>query len=202
MKDASPDARVFSQGGSDVHIGRYTYGADEMTVVPFEQGASLFIGDFCSIGKDLTVLLGGEHPLNRMTTYPFGHMHVDRIGGEGIVQTSGTKGDVRIGSDVWIGWGVTILSGVTIGDGAVIAASSHVFRDVAPYEIVGGNPAKHIKFRMSEELRQLMLELRWWEFGDEHIKVISTLLATAEPSVPVLKRLLITLRGYQFEDAG
>jgi chloramphenicol O-acetyltransferase type B len=71
---------------------------------------------------------------------------------------------------VWIGSGATIMSGVTIGDGAIIAANSHVVKDVAPYSIVGGNPAKHIKFRFYEEQIILLLRMQWWNWDDEKIR--------------------------------
>ncbi|MEI6155241.1 MAG: CatB-related O-acetyltransferase [Deltaproteobacteria bacterium] len=74
------------------------------------------------------------------------------------------KGDVIIGNDVWIGQGVTILSGVSIGDGAVIAAKSIVTKSVKPYEIVGGNPSKHIRFRFSEDYIEKMLKIQWWNW--------------------------------------
>jgi acetyltransferase-like isoleucine patch superfamily enzyme len=105
-------------------------------VFTYDQGASLRIGRFCSVAMDVNILLGGEHRTDRFATYPFGHAKfLSQLGGEGIKQPSGTKGDVVIGNDVWIGFGATILSGITIGDGAVIAARSHVYRDVEPFEI-------------------------------------------------------------------
>jgi acetyltransferase-like isoleucine patch superfamily enzyme len=112
------------------------------------------------------IFIGAEHRVDWITTYPFssldpkfahipGHPH--------------TKGDVVIGNDVWIGWGATILSGVTIGDGAVIGASSLVTKDVAPYTIVGGNPAKLVRARFSDAHIRALLDLKWWDWDMERI---------------------------------
>ena len=161
----------------------------------YDQGASLRIGRFCSLALDVNILLGGEHRTDRFTTYPFGHEKFRaQLGGEGIQSPSGTKGDVTIGNDVWIGFGATILSGVTIGDGAVIAARSHVHRDVEPYQIVGGNPARHIKYRFDPEIRSLMMELRWWELSDEGIKQISEILFSSPPTKELLDLMLRAFR--------
>ena len=90
-----------------------------------------------------------------------------------------TNGDVDIGNDVWIGEHVTIMSGVTIGDGAVIATNSHVVKNVAPYSIVGGNPAKLIKYRFTEEQIQKLLEIKWWNWNDEKINSYLPLLCSS-----------------------
>lgn len=79
------------------------------------------------------------------------------------------KGNIKIGNDVWVGHNATIMSGVTIGDGAIIATNSTVVRDVAPYSIVGGNPAKLIKFRFPEATIEKLLELKWWDWDIEKI---------------------------------
>lgn len=104
-----------------------------------------------------------------MTTFPFGHAHKNvftRFDGQGHPRTNG---DVNIGNDVWIGENVTIMSGVTIGDGAVIANNSHVVKDVEPYSMVGGNPAKMIKKRFSDEQIKKLLEIKWWYWDDDLI---------------------------------
>ncbi len=80
------------------------------------------------------------------------------------------KGDVLIGHDVWIGHGATLLSGITIGHGAIIGAKAVVAKDVAPYAIVVGNPAKVINFRFSEEIIAAMLEINWWDWSEENIE--------------------------------
>lgn len=82
-----------------------------------------------------------------------------------------TAPNVKIGNDVWIGYGVTIVNNVTVGDGAVIAAGSVVTKDVPPYAIVGGVPAKTIRYRFDEEVCKILLELEWWNFPEDILKV-------------------------------
>lgn len=100
-----------------------------------------------------------------------------------------TNGDVVIGNDVWIGSGVTIMSGITIGDGAVLAANACVVKDVAPYHIVGGNPAKSIKQRFEDDVVEILLRLRWWELPLENIKNISKILSS-KPDKAMLFELI------------
>ncbi|MFS2174341.1 antibiotic acetyltransferase [Rhizobium pisi] len=196
MDDAVAEDRIIESGASRVYIGKYSYGVSGARVFTYDQGASLRIGRFCSVAMDVNILLGGEHRTDRFATYPFGHAKfLSQLGGEGIKQPSGTKGDVVIGNDVWIGFGATILSGVTIGDGAVIAARSHVYRDVEPFEIVGGNPARHIRHRFDPEIRNLMMQLRWWELPDESIKQISEILSCSEPTKELLDLMLQAFRA-------
>ncbi len=128
-----------------------------------------------------------------MTTYPFGHVYQDEFGHTGAIGHPATRGDVSIGNDVWIGAGVTIMSGVTIGDGAVLAANSTVIGNVGPYEIFGGNPSRFIKSRFNDNIRELLLLLKWWDLDVHVIKSISPLLCS-EPSSAKLKELLARYR--------
>jgi serine acetyltransferase len=80
------------------------------------------------------------------------------------------KGDIIIGNDVWIGAKATIMSGITIGDGAIVAAGSVVVKDVEPYSMVGGNPAKHLKFRFTEKQIDDLLKISWWNWTEDRIK--------------------------------
>ncbi len=144
--------RVRHVGASKVSIGRFTYGDEGLLIRQWGEGARLQIGRFCSIANDVTILLGGNHRVDWITTYPFGHIHRRKLGGRGILGHPTTNGDIVIGDDVWIGSRATIMSGVTIGSGAVIATQSVVTKDIGPYVIVGGNPAKEIARDSNREL--------------------------------------------------
>ena len=178
---------------SKIVAGRYSYGYNNINVHTWDEGTSVNIGSFCSIGGNIEIMIGGNHRADWITTYPFGHIHQGVLGGEGILGHPQTNGSVNIGNDVWIGNFAMIMSGVTIGDGAVIAANAHVVKDVSPYEIVGGNPAKHIKWRFDEEIRNLLLQLKWWELPLETIREINRTLC-APPTVDVLKALIAKYR--------
>lgn len=160
-------------GNSNIEIGRYTYGYENMAIRQWGEGASLQIGSFCSIANGLTVFLGGNHRVDWITTFPFGHIFQEELGGAEIVGHPQSNGDIVIGNDVWIGSNVTIMSGLKIGDGAVIAANSTVVKDVAAYEIWGGNPAKKLKTRFSEEVINSLQQLKWWEWEVEVIKKLA-----------------------------
>jgi len=151
---------------NSVTWGKYSY-ADEDIDVSFLENANLTIGKFCSIAKGCKIILGGNHRTDWISTFPFSALFPDS---PDIPDYQVSKGDVTIGNDVWIGAGVTILSGVTIGDGAIIGAGSVVVKDVAPYTMVAGNPASFKKYRFSHEDIEALLELQWWNFGEEKIR--------------------------------
>ncbi|SFD25017.1 CatB-related O-acetyltransferase [Flavobacterium phragmitis] len=149
-------------------VGKYTYGLENISLF-WGAWDDVTIGSFCSIAIGLKLFLGGNHRADWITTYPFGHIHqdvFDKFLGNG---HPATNGGITIGNDVWISSNVTIMSGVTIGDGAIIAANSHVVKNVEPYSIVGGNPAKFIKYRFSKEQIDELLKIKWWEWDDEKI---------------------------------
>lgn len=174
-------------------VGPYTYGHESIQIFDWGEGSKLSIGNYCSIASGLRVFLGGNHNILRVTTYPFGHIFEDIFGSKKTAGHPLSNGDVRIGNDVWIGASSTIMSGVNVGDGAVIAANSHVVRDVRPYEIVGGNPIQHIRFRFSQEIIERLLELKWWDQPTNKIKKIVPLL-TSEISLEIIKKLELELR--------
>lgn len=160
------DQISFRERYPEIPVGRHTYESN-LRVKFIESGAQLRIGAFCSIGGDVQIYLGGEHRVDWVSTYPFCRYWK---GFSDITGHPRTKGDVTIGNDVWIGAEALILSGVTIGDGAVIGARSVVAKDVPPYAIAVGNPARIIKYRFSEVQIQRLLELKWWEKNDDEIK--------------------------------
>jgi virginiamycin A acetyltransferase len=148
-------------------IGKYTYGAP--IVKDWHQGSPLKIGDFSSIAENVTILLGGNHPIDWVSSFPFGVVF-EEFKERYYNYPQLSKGSVIIGNDVWIGLDSVILSGVTIGDGAIIAAGSIVTKNVEPYAIVGGNPAKTIKKRFSDEAVSKLLEIQWWHWEIDKIK--------------------------------
>ena len=158
--------------------GKYTYG--NPTVREWGEGAKLTIGNFCSIAENVRIYLGGNHRTDWVTTFPFGNIDkniFNKFDGTG---HPSTKGDVIIGNDVWIGINATIMSGVTIGDGAVIAANSHVVKNVEAYSIVGGNPAKFIKYRFTPEQIEKLLQIKWWYWEDSKINEFTPLLCNTD----------------------
>jgi acetyltransferase-like isoleucine patch superfamily enzyme len=140
-------------------IGDFTYGKP---AIADWHVSKLSIGKFTSISPRVQILLGGHHDVNAISTYPF---NVLVLG-----ESPQTQGDVHIGNDVWIGQRVTILSGVSIGDGAVIAAGAVVADNVEPYALVGGVPARLIRYRFNEETRRKLLKLQWWNWSLERIE--------------------------------
>ena len=154
----------------NIIVGKYTYGLENINLY-WEDVNRLYIGAFCSIGKNMKVYLGNgvSHHIDYITTFPFGQIHKGIFGNIKPERHIISKGDVHIGNDVWIGDNVTIMSGVRVGDGAVIAANSHVVKDIEPYSISGGNPSTFIKFRFSNVVIDKLLKLQWWNWNDEVI---------------------------------
>ena len=130
-------------------------------------GGGLRVGNFCAIADSATIITGREHKPEWVSMYPFNIFYKEY---KNMPEALKTKGDVIIGNDVWIGHNATILSGVTIGDGAVVGACSVVAKDIPPYAIVVGNPAKIIRFRFNQEIIDKLLELQWWNKPDSWIK--------------------------------
>lgn len=160
-------------------VGKYTYGQENISIHWQNDQASLELGSFCSIAANITVYLGGSHRTDWVTTYPFGHIHQGVFTNFDGVGHPKTNGSVIIGNDVWIGANATIMSGVKIGNGVVIANNSHVVKDVEDYSIVGGNPARLIKKRFSDNIIEKLLRLQWWDLDDNTINTITPLLCSS-----------------------
>lgn len=158
--------RLAEKHGFD--IGDYSYGAPKVRFAGM--GAGLRIGKYCSIADRVDIFLGGNHRTDFVTTYPFTALPGLWPEGEGLTDFATTRGDVVIGNDVWIGSGASILSGVTVGDGAVIAARAVVTRDVPPYAVIGGNPAKIIRSRFTAEVVEQLQECAWWDLPEPSVR--------------------------------
>jgi len=131
----------------------------------------LIIGKFCSIACGAKFLFNSaNHDLTSLSTYPFPLFFEEwDLRHEDVTDAWDNKGDIVVGNDVWIGYEAVILAGVSIGDGAVIGARSVVTRDVPPYTIVGGVPARPIRKRFDEDVIAALLELKWWDWPAERI---------------------------------
>ena len=132
----------------------------------------LIVGKFCSIACGAKFMFtSGNHTMKSLSTYTFpiffDEWELDPVN---IRDAWDNKGDIVIGNDVWIGYEAVIMQGVTIGDGAIIGTRTLVTKDVPPYTIVGGAPAKPIKNRFSEEIIAKLLEMKWWDWPEERIK--------------------------------
>ena len=131
----------------------------------------LIIGKFCSIACGAKFLFNSaNHTLSSLSTYPF-PLFFEEWGLEkrNVAESWDNKGDIVLGNDVWIGYEAVIMAGVTIGDGAIIGARAVVTKDVPPYTVAGGIPAKPIKKRYPEETIAALSELKWWDWPEERI---------------------------------
>ena len=162
--------------GVKVKVGAYSYGFESMQIFSWGENINIKIGRYCSISYGIKLFCGGNHRSDFLAQYPFGIIfpnHFKKIN----LELVKTNGNITIGNDVWIGRDVTIMSGITIGDGAVIAANSHVVKDIPAYSIYGGNPARLIKYRFSPKTINKLLAIKWWDLN-LNSKMIKELLSS------------------------
>jgi len=140
----------------------------------------LIIGNFCSIGSGAVFMMAGNqgHRHDWISTFPF--FYIDNDSFSCAKDGFERAGNTVIGNDVWIGSEAMIMPGVTVGDGAIIASRALVTKDVAPYEVVGANPAKHIKYRFSNDKINMLLEMAWWNWPDNELQACMNLLCSAD----------------------
>lgn len=169
-REASLMKRLQRQGR--VVYGQGTYGVPTLHTFAYDS-TRLLVGNYSSIGGNY--LLGGQHSIEHVTTYPLRiNLGLDGAGQDGMPVP---RGDIVVGSDVWTGYGSWILGGVTIGDGAVVATGAVVTKDVPAFAVVGGVPAKVIKYRHTEAQREALLEIKWWDWSPEEVRAAVPLLA-------------------------
>ncbi|KNY29921.1 CatB-related O-acetyltransferase [Pseudobacteroides cellulosolvens] len=132
----------------------------------------LIIGKFCSIACGAKFLFtSANHTLKSLSTYPFPLFFEEwKLNKEHVKSAWDNKGDIAIGNDVWIGYEAVILSGVHIGDGAIIGTRAVVTKDIPPYTVVGGIPAKEIKKRFNDETINKLQQIQWWDWSFEKIQ--------------------------------
>lgn len=152
-----------------IKCGKYSYGNPKIVKFNIEN-EKLEIGNYVSIADNVTFILSGNHYIDTFTTYPFKvNCFSEKVEAWG-------KGPIKVGDDVWIGYGATILSGVTIGQGAVIAAGSVVVKDIESYSVVGGNPAKLLKYRYPKEIIEEMKKIDFSKIEPDDLKDIQDLI--------------------------
>ena len=167
----------------NISVGEYTmYHSCEGDPTLFEKKNVLYhypinrdrlvIGKFCSIASGVCFLFNSaNHALGSLSTYPFPLFFEEwGLDARDVADAWDNRGDIVVGNDVWIGYEAVLLAGVTIGDGAIIGARALVTRDVPPYTIVGGVPARPIRPRFSQETVSALRRLKWWDWPRERIR--------------------------------
>lgn len=181
----------YYDGNFENTVVRYLYGDafsshPDTGWMPMWEIDKLFIGDYVQIAPGVKIIMGGNntHNINFISTYPF-------LNREALKRSYEKAGETRIGNDVWLGMCSMIMPGVTIGNGAIIAAHSVVTRDVPPYSLIGGNPAKPIRQRFSDEEIDLLQQLQWWNWPEDKIAFLLPLIQNGQP-----KKLLAASEEY------
>lgn len=150
-------------------FGDYTYG--KPNIIRWGDDGSLIVGKYCCISESVTFLLSADHRMEWVTSYPFVSGKIQKqlkwMKPQPYIKS---KGDIIVENDVWIGYDATILPNIKICNGAVIGAKAVVTKDVLPYEIVAGNPAKHIAYRFPQEVIDALLKIKWWDWNIKKIR--------------------------------
>lgn len=197
--------RNFFKDFLQFECGKYTYGNPRVEIADSDLPRVFKIGEYTSIAFDVTIFVGrqGIHPTTSLSTYPLGTVFreikkdtdfskIDFICSaqiDPLNEINNRNLDVLIGNDVWIGCRAVIMAGVTIGDGAVIGAGAVVTKDIPPYAIVGGVPAKIIKYRFDEKTIHRLLKVKWWNYEPEQLWDLLGPLTRLTPIEPALRIL-------------
>ena len=152
-------------GRGEFEAGRRTYWFGDCRFTAWKASDGITIGSYCSLASGVTLIAGGNHLVEAVSTYPFTMLGRWR---EWNAEPQPEQ-HLRIGNDVWIGANATVVGGVTIGDGSVIGAGAVVVRDIAPYTVAAGVPARPLRARFSPEDVATLLELKWWDWPEELI---------------------------------
>lgn len=184
--DTVPGERMFPM--ENVHVGRGTYGMLNVQSLFVQEGEQLHIGNFVSIAPGVQFLMGVNHQLETYTTFPFYSRLVERSTRDALV-----RGPIIIDDEVWLGTNALIMSGVHIGKGAIVAAGAIVTKDVPPYAIVGGNPARIIKMRHSPEVIEALMGIDLNTLSDAQIRAHLEAIYTPIRSVDDVNQLKKTL---------
>ncbi len=169
-------------------VGRHTYGASKIRLDHYKGSEVLVkIGSFTSIAPEVRIITGGIHPSNWVSLFPMRiAFALPKAYEDG---TPYTKGPIEIGNDVWIGTSVIITSGVNIGDGVLILPGSVVSKNIPPYAIAGGVPAKVINYRFDEKTINSLLKIQWWNWDDKKIMEEVPLLSSTNISDFLIKHI-------------
>lgn len=163
-------------GAGAIQVGRWSYWNDDTRLVAWKHQDSIDVGKFCALASGVRLLAGGNHPLDSICSYPLALMKTppsppgEFLEGEHIV----------IGNEVWIGTNAIVIGNVNIGSGAVVGAGSVVVRDIPPYAVAVGSPARPVRFRFSSEEIDRLLHLSWWDWPDDLVLSAAPLLETGD----------------------
>lgn len=192
-----------------IDVGEYTYYDDPDGATTFESKAVLYafgperlvIGRFCAIAAGVRFLLpGANHADLGPSTFPFGVFGPPWDNTMDLVMAAQSRGDTVVGSDVWLGYQALVMPGVTIGHGAVVAAASVVSRDVPPYAVVAGNPARLVRMRFEPDDVERLLRSAWWDWPVEQVTQHARTIMSGTPAD--LERIAEGLDGRPLEGSG
>ena len=149
-------------------MGEGSYAAPDVRVLTYGDGDILYAGKYCSIAHRVTLHCGGAHRTSLVSTWPFDVLMLRKE--NRLSRTYKHQKPTTIGNDVWVADGASILGGVTIGDGAVVGPNAVVFRDVEPYAVMHGNPARLVRRRHPNWVIEALQRIRWWDWGEAVIR--------------------------------